>query len=78
MPVVEPVSDDQASPKAKEIFGNLAAKMKMVPNIFRTMAHAPEVLESTLQFGASFQTALDPKLRELAFLKTSMVNECHY
>ena len=78
MPVIEPVSDDQASPPAQDIFAQLKAKFKMVPNIFRTMAHAPDVLGATLKFGEPFQAGLDPKLRELAYLKASMVNECHY
>ena len=78
MPVLEPVSDEHAPAAAKATFAKLHAKLKMVPNIFRTMAHAPEVLDATLTFNASFQSGLDPKLRELAYLKTSLVNECHY
>ncbi len=78
MPVLEPVSDDSASHEAREIFDRLRAKLGMVPNIFRTMAHAPEVLDATLTFNGSFQSRLDPKLRELAYLKASLVNECHY
>ena len=78
MPLLEPVSDDTTSSPAKATFEKLHAKLKMVPNIFRTMAHAPEVLDATLTLNASFQSGLDPKLRELAYLKTSMVNECHY
>ena len=78
MPVLDPVSDAQASPAAKATFDKLNAKLKMVPNIFRTMGHAPEVLDATLGASAAFQTGLDPKLRELAYLKTSMVNKCHY
>ena len=78
MPVLEPVSDDTASQPAKLTFEKLHAKLKMVPNIFRTMAHAPEVLDATLTFNGSFQSGLDPKLRELAYLKASLLNECHY
>lgn len=78
MPLLEPVGDDTTSMAAKATFEKLHAKLKMVPNIFRTMAHAPEVLDATLTFNASFQSGLDPKLRELAYLKTSLVNECHY
>ena len=78
MPLLEPVGDDTTSAPAKATFEKLHAKLKMVPNIFRTMAHAPEVLDATLTFNASFQSGLDPKLRELAYLKTSLVNECHY
>ena len=78
MPLLEPVGDDTTSEPAKATFEKLHAKLKMVPNIFRTMAHAPEVLDATLTFNASFQSGLDPKLRELAYLKTSVINECHY
>ncbi len=78
MPILEPVGDDTTSSPAKATFEKLHAKLKMVPNIFRTMAHAPEVLDATLTFNASFQSGLDPKLRELAYLKTSLINECHY
>ena len=78
MPLLEPIGDDTTSKPTKATFEKLHAKLKMVPNIFRTMAHAPEVLEATLAFNASFQSGLDPKLRELAYLKTSLINECHY
>ena len=78
MPFLEPVGDDMSSKPAKATFEKLHAKLKMVPNIFRTMAHAPEVLDATLTFNGSFQSGLDPKLRELAYLKASLINECHY
>ncbi len=78
MPVLEPVNDEQASAAAKATFEKLHAKLKMVPNIFRTMAHAPDVLEATFAFSATFQSGLDPQLRELAYLKASLINECHY
>ena len=78
MPVLEPVGDDTTSQPARATFEKLHEKLKMVPNIFRTMAHAPEVLDATLTFNGSFQSGLDPKLRELAYLKASLLNECHY
>ena len=78
MPLLEAVGDDTTSRPAKATFEKLQGQLKMVPNIFRTMAHAPEVLDATLTFNASFQSGLDPKLRELAYLKTSVINECHY
>ncbi len=62
MPLLEPVGDDTTSMPAKATFEKLHAKLKMVPNAFRTMAHAPEVLDATLTFNASFQSGLDPKL----------------
>ncbi len=78
MPVLEPVTDENATAAAKEIFEKLQSKLKMVPNIYRTMAHAPGVLGATLNFAANFKHDLDPKLSELAYLKASMVNKCGY
>ncbi len=44
MPHIEPLSDDQATEAAKSLFEPLQSALGMVPNIFRTMAHAPDVL----------------------------------
>ncbi len=78
MPFVVPVSDAQASEAAKGIFQNLQAKMGRVLNIFRTLGHAPEILQATLAFNQAIQKELDPKLRELAYLKTTQINKCNY
>lgn len=78
MPHVQPLSDEQASPPARHLFDKLQRALKMVPNIFRTMGHAPDVLDATLTFDRAIQSDLDPKLRELAYLKTSKINNCRY
>lgn len=75
---VQPLSDEQASPQAQTLFGTLQSAFKMVPNIFRTMGHAPRVLEATLAFDRAIHSDLDAKLRELAYLKTSKINHCNY
>ncbi len=78
MQLVPTLADAQASDPAQKLFQSLQAKLGMVPNIFRTMAHAPEVLESTLGLNKAIQSSLDPKLRELAYLKTTQLNNCRY
>ena len=78
MPHVLPLTDAQASETAKPLFQGLQAKLSMVPNIFRTMGHAPQVLKATLDLNGAIQQVLDPKLRELAYLKTSQLNGCNY
>jgi alkylhydroperoxidase family enzyme len=78
MSLVAPLADAQASEPAKGIFQNLQAKMGKVLNIFRTLGHAPEILQATLAFNQAIQKELDPKLRELAYLKTTQVNQCNY
>ena len=78
MPRVQPLKDDQANPQARTLFDKIQGVFKMVPNIFRTMGHAPSVLEATLALNQAIQSDLDPKLRELAYLKTSQLNHCKY
>ena len=78
MPHIQPLKDEQATPQAKTLFDKIQAAFKMVPNIFRTMGHAPKVLEATLALEQAIQGDLDPKLRELAYLKTSQLNHCNY
>ena len=78
MPHLNPLSDAQAAPPAQQLFQAIQAQFKMVPNIFRTIGHAPEVLRATLAFEQAITRDLAPKLRELAYLKTSQLNGCHY
>ncbi len=78
MPHLVPLTDAQASEAAKPIFRTLQSAFGMVPNIFRIMGHSPEVLQATLGLNQAVQKDLAPKLRELAYLKTSQVNGCNY
>jgi alkylhydroperoxidase family enzyme len=75
---IQPLKDEQATPQARALFDKIQGAFKMVPNIFRTMGHAPDVLQATLAFDQAIQGDLDPKLRELAYLKTSQLNHCKY
>ena len=78
MPHLQPLKDEQANPPAKALFDKLQAAFKMVPNIFRTMGHAPGVLEATMVLDKAIHSDLDAKLRELAYIKTSKINHCRY
>jgi alkylhydroperoxidase family enzyme len=78
MPHIQPLKDEQATPQTKTLFDKIQAAFKIVPNIFRTMGHAPDVLQATLAFDHAIQGDLDPRLRELAYLKTSQLNHCEY
>ncbi len=78
MPHIEPLSDDQATEAAKSQFETLQSALGMVPNIFRTMAHAPDVLAALLNLNNAIGQKLPAKFRELAYLKTSLLNNCRY
>ncbi len=78
MPRIQPLKDEQASRQVQAVFDKILSAFKTVPNIFRTLAHVPEVLQATLAMNHAIQGELDPKLRELAYLKASQVNHCKY
>ena len=78
MPYIQPLQDNEAPEAAKPLFQAIQSKLGSVLNIFRTMGRVPEVLQATLSMNQAIQGHLDPKLRELAYLKTSQLNACHY
>jgi alkylhydroperoxidase family enzyme len=60
------------------IFDNLAAERGgTVGNIFRALAHTPNLLRRFCQIGSELRnkTALDPKLRELAICTVGLLTD---
>jgi uncharacterized peroxidase-related enzyme len=79
MALVSYVSNQSAAEKIKPVFEGMEKKLGAVPNVFRAMAHNPEMLEAFLSLNATLpRTQLDGKLRELAYIKTSELNACDY
>ncbi len=79
MALVSYVSNQDAAEKIKPVFEGMEKKIGVVPNVFRAMAHNPEMLEAFLALNATLpRTKLDGKLRELAYIKTSELNGCDY
>lgn len=66
----------QASPEVKEIYDG---KLKGKPgSIQEALAHRPAMLGNFLTFYASVGRSLDRKLYEAVYLRTSLINGCHY
>ena len=78
MPHIQPLSDDQISAEAKPMTDAIQDNLGFVLNIFRTMAHAPPILNATLTFNQAIQADLPGDYRELAYLKATAVNNCDY
>jgi uncharacterized peroxidase-related enzyme len=79
MALVSYVSNQNAAEKVKPVFEGMEKKLGAVPNVFRAMAHNPEMLEAFLALNATLpKTKLDGKLRELSYIKTSELNGCAY
>ena len=79
MALVSYVSNQEAPEKLKPVFEGMEKKIGAVPNVFRAMAHAPEMLEAFLTLNSTLpKTKLMGTLRELAYIKTSELNGCDY
>jgi len=71
--LIEPA---QAGAEVKEIY---EGKLKGKPgNIQKALAHRPAMLSNFLGFYPSVGRSLDRKLYEAVYLRTSLINGCHY
>lgn len=77
MPLLPPLTNDQAGPDAIATLEALHAKLGQVPNMYRTFAHSPKVLSAAIAMAQAVRSELDPKLRELAYLKVTDLTACH-
>jgi uncharacterized peroxidase-related enzyme len=76
---IQPVNDEQATGKVKELLNVVKAKLGMTPNMMKTMARSPAVLEAYLNFsGALANGKLDAPLREQIALISAEINGCGY
>src|SRR5205814_9098916 len=70
------IEPEHASPEVKEIY---ESKLKGKPgSIQKALAHRPAMLATFLTFYASVGRSLDRKLYEAVYLRTSLINGCHY
>jgi len=77
------ISDDEATGLTKEIFGSSNQLLGRTANLLRILAHSPYLARWFLPFVAAVRqpnagAVSDVRLRNLAVLKTSTVNGCHY
>jgi uncharacterized peroxidase-related enzyme len=79
MSYVSYLTKDQAAESVRPIYDNVEQKLGKMLNLFRAMAHSPELFQGFMALNSAMgKTKLDPKLRELAYLKASQVNSCGY
>ena len=79
MPRLKAIETAEAAPKAKAFLEGVQKKLGMTPNLMRTMANSPAVLEAYLGFGNALgKGTLSPKLREQIALTVGELNGCQY
>ena len=73
------VDPTTATGKTKDLLTAVHAALGLTPNMMRTMANSPVVLEGYLNFSAALgKGALSPALREQPALAVAEANECDY
>jgi alkylhydroperoxidase family enzyme len=77
---IKPVSDEDASPEVKRVFEALAAGGSLSP-FQRMLARKPAILRAYNQLSGAVwaeDSKLSPKLKDLAYLRASIINGCEY
>ncbi|MBK9166644.1 MAG: carboxymuconolactone decarboxylase family protein [Bryobacterales bacterium] len=76
---IQPVNPAEAQGKAKQLLDGVQAKLGMTPNMARTMANSPAVLDGYLSFSAALGSgALKGAFREQIALAVAQANSCEY
>lgn len=79
MPRLQAVEPESATGPAKEVLDGVKAQLGAVPNIFRTLANRPAVLQSFLGFNQSLGAAnFSAATREAIALTVAGRNGCDY
>lgn len=73
------VERDQAPPEVQDVYDRAQKAMGRVSNLFKLMAHHARSLPPFFAWYPTLREgALDIKLRQLAYVKASQLNGCHY
>ncbi len=77
---IQPLERDAVAESARQVYETLEKKMGRVINFFKMMAHKPNVFGPFLEFYTQVWApgALSPKIKEFAYLRTSLMNGCEY
>ena len=79
-PRVSRLERNEVTPDLAALFDKIYAQRGNVPNMFRTMAHRPEIFSTMMaHFAAVLNTGTVPtKLKELIIVRTSQINQTPY
>ena len=82
MKIFEPVIENEAKGKVKEIFDEIKSTRKItsVPNFWKSLANNPDTLERTWNSLKQIMQngALDSLTKELIYVAVSITNSCEY
>ncbi len=79
-PRIRPLAAEDADPQARTVLDEFVRERGNMPNMFRTMALRPEIMETAAaHMRAIFSTGtVDPRLKEMLAVRVSQINDCAY
>lgn len=80
MPRISRLDRSEVSDEVAHIYDHYLRVRGNVPNMFRTVAHRPEIFSTMIaHFRAVMETGtVGAKLKELLITRTSQINGCEY
>ena len=80
MGIPKPLTKEQAPAELHKIYNKMQEDIGTMPNIFGILARFPAALKTLFPFydAVLSKGKIDARYKELAYLKTSMINECQY
>ncbi|KAB3531635.1 hypothetical protein F8154_12640 [Alkaliphilus pronyensis] len=80
MAKIKALEVNEVDDKAKRIFDEFMEQRGNIPNMFRTLAYRPQLLETAYDHFKAilFTGTVDIKLKEMLAVKVSVMNECQY
>ena len=80
MGIPKPITKEQAPGELHKIYDKMQEDIGRMPNIFGVVARFPAALKTLIQFYDTVMSKgkIEAKYKELAYLKTSIINECQY
>jgi uncharacterized peroxidase-related enzyme len=78
MPRMTPIDPDAATGRAKELLDAVQAALGMTPNMARTMARNPAVLQGWFALNGALGATLSPGINQQIAIAVAEANECIY
>jgi alkylhydroperoxidase family enzyme len=80
MPRIRPLGPEDVGPETQAIFARFFGERGNIPNMFRTMAVRPEIMQTAeAHLRAVMATgAVEARLKEMLAVRVSQLNDCNY
>ncbi|WZL71922.1 carboxymuconolactone decarboxylase family protein [Clostridiaceae bacterium 35-E11] len=77
---IRPLELHEVDHESQEIFQAFLKQRGNIPNMFKTLAHRPELLKTAFKhFSTVLNTGtVDIRLKEMVAVKVSQMNQCEY